>query len=82
MARVDSYEVNVGDKKQTLIIPKTGDKSYDDYLVESEIEKTVKQLEKKPTKEKSKLSRSEISERLREYKDYNQRKKEGKRKYY
>jgi hypothetical protein len=79
---MSQFTVKENGREQTVIIPPTGDRSYDDYLVEAEYEKTTKELRSKPPPEKSKLARSEVSERLREYRDYNKRRASGSKKYF
>jgi len=70
-------------RKMTVVIPDTGDKSYTDYLVEAETEKTREQLRKKPAKPEPTASKDDIAGALREYREYKNRRKSGDiRKYY
>jgi len=79
---LDKFTVEENGKKMEVIIPKTGDRSYDNYLKEAEIEKTKDQLRKKPDKVKS-HSNEEIKGALREYNDWKNKRDSGQtRKYY
>lgn len=64
-----------------VIIPKTGDSSYDAYLEEAEREKTKKQLEANP-REFSNKPRKVVEESLREMRDFKNRQKRGIKRFY
>ena len=78
---IKTFKVKEGNREQTVIIPKTGDKSYDDYLEEAEREKTSEQL-KKNQRPQSTVPREQVVGALREFHNFIQRKKEGGKKYY
>lgn len=70
MAKAKQFTVKHEDKEMQVIIPETGDKSYDDYLEEAEREKTLDQLKKKPPREKSKLSKEEQAVAIKDWRKY------------
>ena len=45
---LNQFTVKEGDREMDVVIPLTGDTSYDRYLEEAEREKTADQLRKKP----------------------------------
>lgn len=53
----------------TVIIPLTGDRSYDQYLEEAEREKTAEEL-KKQQRPIAKMSRADIIGALKEYREW------------
>ncbi len=80
---LNTFKVRQGDREMTIIIPRTGDKSYDEYLEEAEREKTEDQLKKKPPKPKSTIPRDQIAGSLREFREFLERKRKGDiKKYY
>jgi len=80
---VRNFTVKHEDKEMQVIIPDSGDKSYDDYLESAEREKTLDQLKKSSPREKSKLSREDIRGNLKEFIEFKNRKKENvNKKYY
>lgn len=55
-------------RKQTVLIPKTGDKGYDAYLVEWQTEVTKEQLMKAPLPgSERKVSLADVHGQLKEY---------------
>ena len=66
-----------GTRQQTLIIPSTGDVVYDKELVEAYVEKTIAELDSKPPRPKSKLSREEIKIGIREVRDFLKHRREN-----
>ncbi len=80
---IKEYNVKVGDEQMDVFIPQSDDHSYNEYLEVAEIEKTKEQLKKRPPKEKGKASKSDISEVLKEKREFSRRKKsEFPRKYF
>lgn len=69
-------------KEMTVIIPATGDKSYDDYLEVAEREKTLNELKKRPDKPISKISKEDKSGVLKEFLEFRNRKRKGDMKKY
>ena len=47
---IKTIEVEHNGRKRIIIIPLSGDKSYDDYLIESYTEQTLNELKKMPPK--------------------------------
>lgn len=81
--KIRKIKVEVGDKSMEVLIPESGDKSYDDYLEEAEREKTAEQLRKQPPKPKSKVSKEDIASAIKERMEFDKRKRRGDiRKYY
>ncbi len=74
---LNTFKVRHGDKEMTVIIPRTGDKSYDEYIEEAEREKTADQLKKAPPKPKSTIPREQVAGALREFREYLERKRKG-----
>lgn len=80
---INKFTVKEGNKEMLVVIPKTGDKSYDDYLESSEREKTADQLRKRPDKPAPRASREEVSGALREYNEFKYRQRsEHPKKYF
>jgi hypothetical protein len=80
---LNRFTVKSGDREMQVIIPRTGDASYDEYLEQAEREKTAEQLRKSPPKPQSTLSRKQIGEALNEFNQFLLRKKRGDiRRYY
>jgi hypothetical protein len=75
------FTVEENGKKQTVIIPDTGDKSYNEALKEAYTEKTKDQL-RKENKPVSKLSPSEKTEAVKELIAFKKRKISGTKKFY
>lgn len=73
---LNRFTVKGGNREMTVIIPRTGDISYDEELEEAEREKTAKQLKENP-KPKSTLSRGQIAGALREFNQWLLRKHSG-----
>lgn len=69
--------IREGDREMILIIPQTGDLSYDAYLEEAETEKTKDQLKKKPPKPIATMSKKDVAGALKEYFEWLRRKKSG-----
>lgn len=68
------FTVKHEDREMEVIIPNSGDKSYDAYLEEAEREKTLDQLKKRGKREKTKLKQGDISGALKEYAEFKKRK--------
>ena len=60
------FDVKHEDKEMRVIIPDTGDRQENEYLELAEREKTLDQLKKKPKRGKSKLSKQEQVEAIKE----------------
>lgn len=69
------FSVKHEDKEMEVIIPDTGDPVEMEVLEEIEREKTLDQLKKKPQREKSKLSKRDQAEAIKDYKRYKDDKK-------
>jgi len=81
--KMKSFTVKHENKEMQVIIPSTGDTSYDNYLEEAEREKTLDQLKKSPGKSTSKVSKEDKAGALKEYIEFKNRKRRGDiRKYY
>lgn len=74
--------VSENGREQTIVVPKSDDKAYDDYIIEAETEKSRNELRKLPPKVVRREARETLAEQIKEYKAYTQRKQEGGRKYY
>ena len=73
---VNKFTVEYQGKTQVVIIPRTGDKSYDEYLEEAEREKTLNEL-KKPlahTQER-KVPLKDVQGALKEFIEWRNKKK-------
>ncbi len=82
MVEIKNVVVKENNHEMQVFIPQTGDKSYDDYIEEAEIEKTRDELRKKPHL-KSNKSKEDIKKALKELSDYRRRKRENvNRKYF
>ncbi len=82
MTEINQFSVKHEGKETIVIIPKTGDRSYDEYLEVAEREKTLDELKKRKT-EKRTHSEKEVSAALKELSDFRKRKREGNiKKYY
>lgn len=80
---INKFVVKEGSREMTVVIPQSGDKSYDDYLEEAEREKTAEQLKKKPPKPKATMSKEDVAGMLKEFKKHQLYKEQGFRgKYY
>lgn len=73
---INFFTVKEGDREMRVIIPGTGDKSYDEYLEQAEREKTRDQLQKLPPKPVRKTSKKEVGEALKEYREFLRRRRE------
>lgn len=71
---MNTFKVKQGNREMTVIIPQTGDRSYDQYLEEAEREKTAEEL-KKQQRPISKMSRADIIGALKEYRDWFRRRR-------
>jgi hypothetical protein len=81
--KIRRFTVKENNQEQTVVIPETGDKSYDDYLEEAEREKTSNELKKKPPRPEPTLSKKDIAGMLKEHREFRERKKRGDiKKYY
>ena len=77
---IDRFTVEENGHKQEVLIPKTGDRAYDNYLKEATIEKTKNQLREKPHKAKPNPHTGEV---IKEYNDWKNKRDNGQtRKYY
>jgi hypothetical protein len=68
------FTVEENGKKQEVFIPPTGDRQYDEALVEAYTEKTKSQLRKQKPLPVSKLSLSDKQDAVREMVEYRHRK--------
>lgn len=75
MAKAKQFTVKHEDKEMQVIIPDTGDRQEMDYLEEAEREKTLDQLKKKPSKQKSRLSKEEQADAIKDWRKYLDQKK-------
>lgn len=77
LPKIKTITVTEGERTMDVLIPQTNDKEYNDYLEVAEKEKTADELRKQPPKEKSKLSKSEKVEAIKEINEKRKRKKYG-----
>ena len=84
MKQVEEVTVREGDHETTLIIPKSDDRQYDEYIKEAEIEKTREQLRNKPPRKSDPEKTKVLAEHIKEYQERLRRKQEhaGSKKYY
>lgn len=75
MARLRQFKVKHEDREMQVIIPDTGDKAEMEYLEQAEREKTLAQLKNKPPREKSKPSKEDKAEAIKDWRKYLDRKK-------
>ncbi len=81
--KLDKFIVKENGHEMEVIIPQSGDFSYDRYLHEAEEEKTRDQLRKREPKRESKISKQDIAQLGRELLEYKNRKRESQnRKYF
>ena len=73
--------IKEGDRQMDVFIPETGDKHWDKELEIAETERTRDYL-KQERKEKSKMSRKDVGKILKDYKKYQEARKEGRRRIY
>ncbi len=72
------FVVEENGHKMRVVIPKSDDKDYDDYLVEAETEKTRDELKHKPPPAPPKVgSREALVEQIKERQEYNRRREQG-----
>ena len=81
---MNTFTVRENNREVTVMIPGTGDKSYDEYLEEAEREKTAEQLKKKSPRPVSTMDRKQVAGALKEFMEYVNRKRSGdiNRKYF
>ncbi len=75
--KLDKFTVKENGREMEVVIPLSGDFSYDRYLHEAEEEKTRDQLRKREPKPKSKMSKQDMAQLGRELLEYKNRKKES-----
>ena len=77
------FTVKEAGRSMDVVVPLSNDKSYDNYVIESEKEKTKEQLRNMPPPKPINMgAREKLGEGLREYKEYQRRKSENTRKWY
>ncbi len=80
------FKVKHKDKEREVLIVGTEEEMKDeghmDYLEEAYKEKTENQLKNEPDKPKSRFSKKEIGQALKERLEFNKRKEDGVKKYY
>ena len=70
-------------RSMDVIIPETGDKEYDNALIEWQKEKTLNDLKKRPKKPPMKVSKEDRQGAMKEYNEFRNRQKRGDiKKYY
>jgi len=69
---INKFTVKEGNREMQVIIPKSGDSSYDEYLEEAEREKTADEL-KKNQKPEATMSKADVAGALREYAEFKRR---------
>jgi len=74
---VNKFVVREAGRERTVIIPATGDPSYDAYLEEAEREKTAEQLRKLPPRPSATMSKEQVAGLLKDYIEFINRKKRG-----
>ncbi len=80
---IHDFIVEGNGHKMRVIIPKSDDRSYDDYLIQAETEKTQNELRAKPPATSPKPgSREALGELLKERQEFNKRRARGSRKYW
>ena len=83
---IEKIKVKEGDKEQDVIIAMTedeaNDRSYRDYLRLGAKERTQEQLRKKPARPESKVSMEDRSGILKDFNEFNNRRKSGTKKFY
>jgi len=79
---LNDFTVKEGDREMQVVIPKSNDKVYDDYLELAEREKTADWLRKRPPKPEPKYSKKERAGIIREYSDFIKRRNNGQKKYF
>ncbi len=70
------FTVEENGHKMRVIIPKSDDKSYDNYLIEAETEKTRGELKRKPAPQSIKAEkRGDLVQAIKEMQVYRERRK-------
>ena len=76
--KIRRFTVRENNREQQVIIPETGDKSYDDYLEQAEREKTTEQLRKAPPRpELTPSQKRDIGGAIKEFNEFKKRKERG-----
>ena len=77
------FTVEENGRQVQVVIPKSDDKSYDNYLIEAQKEKTRDQLRKKaPPETPKEKSRESLAGLLKERQEYDRRRAEGSKRYF
>lgn len=71
------FKVEANNQSMNVIIPKSDDESYDNYLIEAETEKTRDYLNKRQRKPEKSGAREHLVGQVKERQEYNRRKAQG-----
>lgn len=76
---LETYQFDVQSNNQSMkvIIPKSDDESYDNYLIEAETEKTRDYLNKRQRRPEKPGARENLVNQIKERQEYNRRKGQG-----